>query len=103
MIEKFNGGLIDDTSVMLIINKLTLYIENEEKIVNNIVNSLFMLDNYYSGENNKVLDVKKQNTYDTLNTMLKNRKEYVEFLKSIVDSYIENDDRNQIEFQNGIN
>ena len=59
MINSFNGGVIDVSSVVMIINKLQLYIENEEKILHDIKNSLLILEDYYSSDNNKVLKNKK--------------------------------------------
>lgn len=103
MIENFNGGIIDITSVVLIINKLKLYIENEELAISNIINSLSILDNYYSGENDKHIDNKRQNLYESLNIMLENRKKYVEYLEFVLKSYIDMDEKNMIHFNHGIN
>lgn len=103
MIENFNGGIIDINSVVLIINKLKLYIENEELAISNIINSLSILDNYYSGENDKHIDNKRQNLHESLTIMLENRKKYVEYLEFILKSYIDMDEKNMIYFNDGIN
>ena len=94
----FDGGLIETSSVILIINKLKLYIENEEVILNNITKTLDMLENYYSSDNKKILDNKKKNLYDSLNTMLENKKQYVEFLTYVVNSYLNKDESTSINF-----
>lgn len=103
MIDSFDGGLIDTSSVILIINKLKLYIENEEKIIENIQNSLSLLENYYSGDNNKTINYKKNNLYEALNTGLKNKKKYIDYLEYIVNNYIDKDNSIMSKFQKDIN
>lgn len=103
MINGFNGGIIDVSSVVMIINKLQLYIENEERILLNIKNSLLLLEDYYSGDNNKILKYKKDNLYNSLNIVLENRKKYIEYLNYIVNSYIDLDEKNMQSFNAGIN
>lgn len=103
MINSFNGGLIDVSSVVLIINKLELYIENEEKIIRDIKNTLLTLENYYISDNDKVLKIKKDNLYDALDTILENKKKYIEYLNYVIDSYIELDENNILNFNYDIN
>lgn len=102
MINGFNGGVIDVSSVVMIINKLQLYIENEERILLDIKNSLLMLEDYYSSDNNKVLKSKKDNLYNTLNTVLENRKKYIEYLNHVVNSYIDLDEKSMLSFNTDI-
>lgn len=103
MIENFSGGIIDITSVVLIINKLKLYIENEEIQISNIINSLSILNSYYSGENYKYIDNKRQNLSELLNNILENKRKYVEYLEFIIKSYIDMDNNAMIMFHDGIN
>ena len=98
MINSFNGGVIDISSVVMIINKLQLYIENEERILLDIKNSLLILEDYYVSDNNNVLKSKKDNLYNCLNTVLENRKKYIEYLNYIVNSYIDLDEKNMLSF-----
>ena len=102
MIEKFDGGMIDITSVIQIVNKLNFYLQNEELIINNIKNSLFALDSYYSNDfTNKILDV-KNNLYDMFNIMQRNRGKYLEHIENVVNGYIEQNDKTISAFKNDI-
>ena len=103
MINSFNGSIIDVSSVVLIINKLELYIENEEKIILDIKNALLALENYYISDNDKVLKVKKENLYNALDTILENKKRYIEYLNYVVNNYIELDEKNMLNFNYNIN
>lgn len=98
-----DGGIIDDSSVMLIINKLEMYIENEEKIVKNIEESLSILQGYYSGDNNSAFNSKSDGLIEALNTMLNNRYVYLESLKQTLIGYIGRDKYVAMEFNDGIN
>lgn len=102
MINGFNGGVIDVSSVVMIINKLQLYIENEERILLDIKNSLLILEDYYSGDNDGVLKSKKDNLYNSLNVVLENRKKYIEYLNYVVNSYIDLDEKSMLNFNNDI-
>ena len=48
-----NSGIIDYNSFIMIIKKIELYKDNEEKLINNINKSLGLLSSYYSGNNSK--------------------------------------------------
>lgn len=98
MINDFNGGVIDISSVVMIINKLQLYIENEERILLDVKNSLLMLEDYYVSDNNNTLKSKKDNLYNCLNTVLENRKKYIEYLNHIVNTYIDLDEKSILRF-----
>lgn len=102
MLNNFDGGIIDYNSVILVINKLKLYRETEEKIVANIKNSLIALDNHYISDNSGILKDKKSSLYNGLDIMVENIDSYITFLTNIVNSYINN---NEIEMRkyNGIN
>ena len=99
MIEGKDGGIIDISSVKLIINKLELYIENEEKIITNIKTSLDLLGSYYISDNNAVINTKINNLYSSLSIMFTNKKKYVEYLNSILNSYITMDETTSTSFQ----
>ena len=103
MINSFDGGIIDVSSVVLIIKKLELYIENEEKIILDIKNTLLILENYYISDNDKVLKVKKKKLYNVSDTILENKKRYIEYLNYVVNNYIELDEKNMFNFNYNIN
>lgn len=88
---------------MLIINKLELYIENEEKIVRDIKKTLSSLQSYYSGDNNSVVNSKIDNLVIALDMMLDNRTRYVESLRLTVEGYKTMDQDNTVEYNDGIN
>lgn len=88
---------------MLIINKLELYIENEEKIVRDIKKTLSSLQSYYSGDNNSVVNSKIDNLVIALDMMLDNRTKYVESLRLTVEGYKTMDQDNTVEYNDGIN
>lgn len=98
----YDGGIINDTEVILIINKLDLYIENEERIVQNIKSSLSSLQSYYSGDNDSVVNSKIDNLIIALDTMLDNRNRYVESLRLTVEGYKTHDQDSAVKY-NGIN
>ena len=103
MIENNDGGIIDTSSVMLIANKIQLYVDNEEKIIDNIKKSLILLDKYYSSQNDKVLEIKKNSLCSALDILLKKKKNYVEYLKYIVNSYIDKEYNIEYSFESNIN
>lgn len=102
MLDCFDGGIIDASEVLLIINKLKLYIENEEKIIKNIKNTLSLLDDYYSGHN-KTINNKKNNLYNALNETIENNVKIVNYLDFIVNNYLNMDNEFMQRFQTDIN
>ena len=102
MIKGFDGGVIDVSSVVMIINKLQLYIENEERILLEINKTLLMLENYYSSDNNKALKFKKDNLYNSLNIVLGNKKKYIEYINHVIKRYLYLDEKNMLSFKNDI-
>ena len=98
-----NSGMIDYNSVIMIIKKIELYRDNEEKIIDNIKKSINTLSNYYySDSNNKLLLNKINNLNNALDTMLNNRNSYIEYLTRIVNTYIDTNKEN-INIYNNIN
>mgnify|MGYP000630594202 CR=1 FL=1 len=90
-----NSGMIDYNSVIMIIKKIELYRDNEEKIIDNIKKSINTLSNYYySDSNNKLLLNKINNLNNALDTMLNNRTSYIEYLTRIVNVYIDTNKEN---------
>ena len=100
MIEHNDGGIIDISSVRLIISKLELYIENEEKEITNIKKSLDLLSSFYISDNDMIIAKKINNLYNSLNTMFNNRKKYVEYLNNVLNVYITIDETSATNFQN---
>lgn len=106
MIENFserNSGIIDVSSVNIIIDKLNMYIDNEEKILLNIEKTLSTLKNYYSSDNDGLLNLKRNNLYDSFDIILENKKRYVEYLNHIVEQYVSMDGINMINYNSDIN
>lgn len=92
--------MIDYDNVLLIINKLTLYIENEEKNISNIQSILDELDNYYYSDNSKVLKTKKQNIINNLNIILENKKKSIDMLSNTLHNYRALDEENALSYNN---
>lgn len=88
MFGNFNGNMIDASSVNVLINKLELYIENEEKIINDIVVTLNKLnDNYRSDDNGSLIREKTNNLVSSLYVILYNKKKITEYLKGVIIQY----------------
>ncbi len=98
--NNFGSGMIDTTSVLSIINKINLYIDNEKKIINNTQNSLSLLCSYYSSDNSNVIDEKINNLYYNLSLMLENKKKYVVFITNVLNMYITLNESNTAKYKN---
>lgn len=81
------GTMIDINNVIVVINKLQLYIDNEEKIKDNINNLLESFDTCYYGDNTKILNKKRMNIVNCLNTIFENKKKCISLLNEIVNKY----------------
>lgn len=90
-----NSGMIDYNSVIMIIKKIELYRDNEEKIINSINNSLSLLAGYYSSGNNKYIKNKVDSLNTSLSTLLNNRNSYIEYLTRIVNTYSDMNKNNE--------
>lgn len=97
--DKYDGVFFDYTSVMGIISRLSLYIENEEKIIINIKNTLLSLDNYYKGDNSSAISSKKANLTEALDTLLEHKKKYVIYIQNMLDSYMAIDESIYLSYQ----
>lgn len=81
------GTMIDINNVIVVINKLQLYIDNEEKIKDNINNLLESFDTCYYGDNTKILNEKQMNIVNCLNTIFENKKKCIALLNEMVNKY----------------
>lgn len=89
-----NESIIDINGLQAIVNRLKLYIENEEKTIISIKKALNNLNSLYiSNNSNKALE-KTNNLYNNLDIMLNNRQRYVEYINNIISIYITTDDQN---------
>lgn len=89
MFENFDGNMIDTSGVSVIINKLELYIENEEKIIENIISTLDKLKNdYQSNDNDSYIEEKRNNLISSLYEVLDNKKKMKEYLNDVMVKYI---------------
>lgn len=95
-----NSNVIDIGSVLNIINRIKLYIENEEKNIRNIKNILNNLEVFYSGDNSSKIMNKKNNLYNNLDKMLNNRKMYVEYINRAINNYIQLNNQNYLDYMN---
>ncbi len=89
---------IDSNSLIAIINRLKLTIENEEKIISNIKICINNLESFYTSDNLPLIKKKKENLFNDLNIVLNNRKSYVEYISQIVNKYVAMDKKNYINY-----
>ena len=74
-----NNIKIDISALLVTVNKLKLYKEEEEKLVGNIKNTLYKLENDYISKNNKIIKDKNKNICLFLDKLLENKiKDYYE-------------------------
>ena len=102
MFDTFEGNMIDVSGISIIINKLELYIDNEEKIIEEIVNTLNKLSSDYKSDNNDVyIDEKRNNLISSLYKVLDNKKKMTEYLRKVIYKYRTID--NNVNLYYGIN
>ncbi len=94
-----NGGFIDTKEVSIIINKLKLYIENEKKIISNIKEWMNNIQSSYLGDNSPLIQKKAKNLFINLDTLLKNRESYIEYINQVIKLYMETDEKNYTSFK----
>ena len=68
-----NNIKIDISALLVTLNKLKLYKEEEEKLVDNIKNTLYKLENDYISKNNKIVKDKNKNICLFLDKLLKDK------------------------------
>ena len=95
-----NSGIIDYNSFIMIIKKIELYKDTEEKLIININKSLGLLSSYYSGNNSKNIKNKINSLNIALNTLLSNRNSYIDYLTRIVNIYIDTNKENESIYNN---
>ena len=72
-----NNIKIDISALLVSLNKLKLYKEEEEKLVGNIKNTLYKLENDYICKNNKIIKDKNKNICLFLDKLLKDKEENI--------------------------
>lgn len=87
-----DGGMIYYEPLMTIVKKLNLYIETEEKIIQNIEETIMCLSDFYSGNNSKTIENKINNLKFAMSSMLNNRRDYVSYIEYIIEIYITKDE-----------
>ena len=79
---------IDPDAVGQVVNKVKLYIENEEKYIMDMISALTILQSAYQGSETKdILNEKIDFITNILYVLLENRKNYIRFLNETIDSY----------------
>lgn len=92
--QRNNGSYLDTDSVIIVINKLKMYISEEEKNILNMKKILNNLSYYYSGYSDKILNSKINSLCTALNVMINNKKNYILYLNNIINKYVEMDQNN---------
>lgn len=94
--------MIDTTSVINIISKLNMYIEEESKIINEINNILYNLENNYINDNSSIIKEKDNDIINNLKILLEDKITYTNYLHRVVNKYISIDELKYREFNNDI-
>ena len=95
-----NNIKIDISTLLVTLNKLKLYKEEEEKLVGNIKNTLYKLENDYISKNNKIIKDKNKNICLFLDKLLDDKEENIRYLESKIKDYNELDWEEYIKYHN---
>lgn len=98
-----NNIKIDISALLVSLNKLKLYKEEEEKLVGNIKNTLYKLENDYISKNNKIIKDKNKNICLLLDKLLEDKEENIRYLENRIKDYNELDYEEYIKYHNFIN
>lgn len=97
--ERFDGVRVDYNSVLGIISRLSLYIENEEKVIFDMKMALGNLDSFYDGSNASAISSKKTNLASNLDTLLEHKKKYIIYIRDMLESYMALDESTYLSYQ----
>ncbi len=86
-----NNERIDISSLIVILNKLKLYKENEDKIIKDISNTISLLEEDYVSSNNSIINMDKE-VIEVLNSFTNNIDKYIAYIEKIIINYNEFDD-----------
>lgn len=95
-----NNIKIDISALLVSLNKLKLYKEEEEKLVGNIKNTLYKLENDYISKNNKIIKDKNKNICLFLDKLLDDKEENIRYLENKIKDYYELDYEEYIKYHN---
>lgn len=95
-----NNIKIDISALLVSLNKLKLYKEEEEKLVGNIKNTLYKLENDYISKNNKIIKDKNKNICLFLDKLLDDKEENIRYLENKIKDYNELDYEEYIKYHN---
>ncbi len=95
-----NNIKIDISALLVTVNKLKLYKEEEEKLVGNIKNTLYKLENDYISKNNKIIKDKNKNICLFLDKLLDDKEENIRYLENKIKDYYELDYEEYIKYHN---
>ncbi len=95
-----NNMKIDISALLVSLNKLKLYKEEEEKLVGNIKNTLYKLENDYISKNNKIIKDKNKNICLFLDKLLDDKEENIRYLENKIKDYYELDYEEYIKYHN---
>lgn len=101
-IPSVNSYFISPADVILIIKKLEMYKDEEIENINDIKGTLIKLQEDYLGKNDKIIKTKLENLFQSLDTMLENRKKCITFLSDTVRTYIDANESTVLEYHKKI-
>lgn len=95
-----NSTNMDYTSLINILNKIKLYKENQDKIIINIKDILYKLDNTYISNNNKYINEKTKELIISLNELSNHKEEYIRYLEKKIKDYTDFDYETYLKYNN---
>ena len=90
---------IDINSLIVILNKLRLYKEIEDKIILNISNTLTSTEKAYISDNNKISD-KNMEILNKLKESSSERDKYINYIDNVIKSYSSIDYNEKVKYDN---
>lgn len=94
-----NNEKIDISSLIVILNKLKLYKENEDKLIKDINNTISSLEEDYVSSNNSIINMDKE-VIEVLNNFTNNIDKYITYIEKIIINYNEFDDNERNRYNN---
>lgn len=90
---------IDINSLIVILNKLRLYKEIEDKIILNISDTLTSTEKAYISDNNKISD-KNMEILNKLKESSNERDKYINYIDNVIKSYSSIDYNEKVKYDN---
>ena len=98
MIRKLDE-FVDYSEIIILIEKLRLYLELEDQIMSSIKKSLNVISGCYDSDNKLVLNKINNNICNSLDIMYDNKEKYINYLTNIVKIFSIKDNANSLSYE----